>query len=366
MVTTKGKVAKDVNACGRGYLYSAAVAVLAAVIASAGTLKLVQDRSVAAPCSQCNSSLVRHLFSTPIFHENIKGKVDAPSMAEVALDGYTQVRDDAALLLQIRKIKYDQCMTLGHSKHMCGGYLNGDWKSALTYNDAFFTWQMSQGDKRVRRWRGMPRAMVFGSSSVSTSDNTPKAVDQFMKHLIELAIPKYFNALGISADDVPKFIIQAWAAVSEQASHTHVLHEHFSHGDCLLSGTFYPQAPEGSGPISFPDLRKTRRSKIYNSVPKEFFPGRSYAHVPRTGDLLLFPPWASHEVKRSRFGADSPARVVWAFNALVDRQDDSLPRLTRDWYRSGTKTDLNSFSSNGKGNGKGKTRQKRKKTLKTT
>lgn len=163
------------------------------------------------------------------------------------------------------------------------------------------------------------------------------SIRQLILHIKQQAIPEYFRGLGVSEANIPEFFIQAWAAVSETENDAHVVHEHFSNGNALCSGVFYAQAPQGSGPLRFSDIRKTA-SYRYSNVPDNFFPGANYDYTPVTGYLLLFPPWASHEVLPSPYGSEGPgdrARVVWAFNALVlagASGSGHLPVLTRDLF----------------------------------
>ena len=161
------------------------------------------------------------------------------------------------------------------------------------------------------------------------------AIRKLMIYIKQHAIPEYLRTIGVPEGGVPDFFIQAWAAVSERSNDTHVPHVHFSDGNALCSGVFYAQAPEGSGPLRFSDTRRTPCSEEYTEVPDEFFPGASYDYIPHTGDLLLFPPWAEHEVRPSLGIEPGRARIVWAFNAVVlTGTADSGPPvvLTRDLH----------------------------------
>ena len=138
-----------------------AVAVLAAMISSIGTLQVQSGKRVVTEIA-AEPSNVRPLFSTPIYYASLTGKVDVHSLAEMAIDGYTQLRNDANLLEKIRRTEMNECIKDEEEEELCGKYMSDEWNDVLTYTDAFFKWQMEQGDNGVRAWDGMPVNMAFG------------------------------------------------------------------------------------------------------------------------------------------------------------------------------------------------------------
>jgi len=253
---------------------------------------------------------IRHLFSTPLYQSNIADKIDMNHLTALATDGHRSVMEDADLRNTIRQNKETElCRDAGSQLEECKQILQD--VTQFTYNDMFFHWQMHHGEDKLPEFGGFSPNMIFFKKSDA---HTPE-LKAFMSHIRDVAVPRYMKALGVSKKDIPIFGIQMWAAVVASNDHTHQIHEHFTSGECLCSGVMYAQAPIGSGPISFKDVRKPRS----NEISSGYFPSSAYDHTPITGDLLLFPPWAPHEVKPSRnFKTDGSGvpRVAWAFNVM--------------------------------------------------
>ena len=299
---------------------------VAAVVASAGTTFLLRTPLPAA-VDGSSTGTVRHLFATPLYHDNIAGHADMAELAELATDGYRAltVDPDGTLVKSIRQSKARAvCSALRGLEHRkCSNVLQDI--NQFTYNDMLFHWQMNHGTDGMPKFGGFSPHMVF----FRRSDAHTPALKGLLDHIRDTAVPRYMQALGVddrgmkaifedseAIPDLETFGVQIWAGVASENGHVHQVHEHFTDGECLCSGVVYAQAPSGSGPISFKDVRQPRTG----GDTAGFFPSRSYHHTPATGDLLLFPPWAPHEVKRSDGfnpdGTDAP-RVAWAFNVLT-------------------------------------------------
>lgn len=105
------------------------------------------------------------------------------------------------------------------------------------------------------------------------------------------------------------FVIDAWANINGKGASN----SYHNHPNCLLSGSYYLDTPEGSGEIVFRDPREM----AYNYQPP-YAGGRLKTPLkavkPAPGLLLLFPPWLLHAVEPSGVDAE---RISVAFNAGV-------------------------------------------------
>ena len=162
--TGKKRMADDKKrmADENSFLTFAAVAIVAGISASAGTLLTQAFTSKEAIKYTTKTNTVQLLFSTPVYYANVTKNVDVRSLATLALEGYTHVRHDADLLQQMRILKMHECTRDSGDEKLCKKYLSDTWMDILTYNDAFFTWQMEQGENGVPAWTGMPPNMAFG------------------------------------------------------------------------------------------------------------------------------------------------------------------------------------------------------------
>jgi uncharacterized protein (TIGR02466 family) len=105
----------------------------------------------------------------------------------------------------------------------------------------------------------------------------------------------------------PEFELQSWANVHDRGGFN-FLH---MHDNCLLSGTFYLQVPEGSGDLVLRDPRPG----VLNSFAKGSGANacKDIRLRPDAGLIVLFPHWLEHFVEVH--GSDTP-RISIAFNAV--------------------------------------------------
>ena len=99
--------------------------------------------------------------------------------------------------------------------------------------------------------------------------------------------------------------MHAWASLHQGGS-THPRHVH---AGAVVSSVLYVRSPPGSGRICFHDPRG-------NGIPPF---ERELCHEPRTGDLLLFPPWLAHAVTSTPSNVEGP-RISVSLN-YVDLDD---------------------------------------------
>jgi hypothetical protein len=115
------------------------------------------------------------------------------------------------------------------------------------------------------------------------------------------------NASGL----VESSDLLAWASVHGNGS-SHLPH---IHRGALVSGVYYVSCPEGAGKIIFEDPR--------GALPPF---GNRVIHTPRTGQMLLFPPWLVHHVTPTT--STSRPRVSISFNIGGDWSATSDLSLT--------------------------------------
>lgn len=118
-------------------------------------------------------------------------------------------------------------------------------------------------------------------------------------------------ALAAAEADVGKWTkSDYWTRGDTNWSAGHTLHTHFG---SLCSGTYYAQAPSGSGPLLLLDPRSAGVG-VLNTI----------SVTPRPNDMVLFPPWLMHSVARSRCSSEEP-RIAVAFNSFFTANgDDSV------------------------------------------
>lgn len=102
--------------------------------------------------------------------------------------------------------------------------------------------------------------------------------------------------------------LHAWATVTSNGSY-HLSH---THPASLVSGVYYVDVPADAGPILFRDPRG----------PRPPFDAPLTIH-PRSGELLLFPSWLSHEVAPTPGAAP---RISIAFNMVGEWADTASVR----------------------------------------
>jgi uncharacterized protein (TIGR02466 family) len=98
--------------------------------------------------------------------------------------------------------------------------------------------------------------------------------------------------------------IQIWASVFIKGS-SHP--EHF-HSGALCSGVYYSASPAESAPLVLHDPRVAVVGS-HSTRPDAQFNCR-----PQAGDLVVFPPWATHHVGVHNSAA---RRVAWSFNLFI-------------------------------------------------
>ena len=115
------------------------------------------------------------------------------------------------------------------------------------------------------------------------------------------------HALSQMGAGSSSFVLDSWANIHDRGGYN-VVH---MHDGCLLSGSFYLQVPEGSGPLVFRDPRpgvlnapfKGPHANGHNDIQL----------APDAGLAVLFPNWLDHYVEPH---CNDVPRISISFNAL--------------------------------------------------
>lgn len=91
------------------------------------------------------------------------------------------------------------------------------------------------------------------------------------------------------------------------------------HPDCLWSGVYYVQAPEGAGQIEFTEPRTQNMMRTARHKPGEKRPRHCWTKVrytPTPGKMIIFPAWLYHSVDPNLSEADGEdaERIIISFN----------------------------------------------------
>lgn len=111
--------------------------------------------------------------------------------------------------------------------------------------------------------------------------------------------------------DLDRFevVMEGWANINGRGA----MNNFHNHPNCLLSGVYYLDTPQGSGNIVFRDPREAAQVYLPPYAAQAQRPPVA-AVTPEPGLLLVFPSWLLHAVERNAADAD---RVSVAFNAIV-------------------------------------------------
>lgn len=189
------------------------------------------------------------------------------------------------------------------------GRTGGATRLPAEQTDAFFRWQQQAGN----RIDSCP-PHVDGTHASDTAACTSRRDVLAIKSAVLNAAAVYGATLGWDEHAMAEVWgpedVQVWVGVLRGAER-HRSHVH-RHTD--VSGTYYLDAPPGAGELVFHDPRG----------PLPPFQ-HTVAVQPRTGELVMFPPWLVHEVEASRHRVPAP-RVALSFN--IGRDSMSRPDTT--------------------------------------
>jgi len=128
-----------------------------------------------------------------------------------------------------------------------------------------------------------------------------------LKELILRSGHSFIELLGLPP--IPLEIERAWINLfrpgAQEAQH--------SHDGSLLSATYYVEAPEGCGDLTFPDPISERRAhrRFTNTSGTTFLTLHEVAFKPEAGRLIMFESWAQHGIQCNK---SDKVRISLAFN----------------------------------------------------
>ena len=225
-----------------------ALAIAAASVAVTVAFLQQQQHSVEAAAVSSEGDTVQHLFSMPLYHVNVAGRIDVDSIAQLALNSFKKMTADDNLVLDaILEAKLKECRgNVECEEELEDDSMPGENQyTQLSLGDRFFYWQMNHGK------HGLPK--LKGYDGRGSQQNA--ALKDLLGFIRNTALPRYLRSLGMAVNAIPRYRIEIWAGVMrEQDDHSY--HEHFTDGECLASGVAYAMAPQGSGAIQFEDARQ--------------------------------------------------------------------------------------------------------------
>lgn len=122
--------------------------------------------------------------------------------------------------------------------------------------------------------------------------------------------------IGLS-DDYKQTLDTAWANIGSSYTRTEFAHRHVGNS---MVGVYYPKVDDDSGFLNLYNPNGEQEwiypSSVGNNVVDNFtmFTSQSYLVKPKTGTLVIFPPWVLHSVQMCN--KDSQ-RISIAFNCVM-------------------------------------------------
>ena len=131
---------------------------------------------------------------------------------------------------------------------------------------------------------------------------------------INSATSRISEELGYATDHVLK-VTTMWSIINPpgNGNRAHI------HPNCIWSGVYYVQAPEGAGQIEFTDPRTALIMSQAKHTAKKKRPRDCWTKVhfkPIPGRMLFFPSWLYHGVDPNMSKESGPKgdRVIMSFN----------------------------------------------------
>ena len=166
---------------------------------------------------------------------------------------------------------------------------------------------LAEDDTAGQRWS---REKGYkGYTSYASLNDLPRRDPAFaeLKKILDRHAAKFAGELAFDLGRKPR-LDSLWVNLMNPGGH-HTAH---IHPHSILSGTFYVEAPEGSGPIRFEDPRLPMMMAApvrREDAPEEL---RNFVSIePRSGLALMWESWLRHEVLPGTSRAD---RLSISFN----------------------------------------------------
>jgi len=144
---------------------------------------------------------------------------------------------------------------------------------------------LADEDTAGQRWS--KEHSYAGYTSYASLNDLPRRDPAFGKLAKILArhAAEFAKECAFALDRKPK-LDSLWANLLKSSGH----HSGHIHPHSMISGTFYVEVPQGSGPIRFEDPRLP----LMMAAPQR--PGTFFTIDPRPGMLLMWESWLRHEV----------------------------------------------------------------------
>ncbi|MGE0626868.1 MAG: TIGR02466 family protein [Hyphomicrobiaceae bacterium] len=118
----------------------------------------------------------------------------------------------------------------------------------------------------------------------------------------------FARALDLELAGRPLVLDSLWINVLDRGG----VHSGHIHPNCVISGTYYVEAPDGAGAIRFEDPRLPLMMAAPQRKARARPDNRSFVEIaPRPGMLLMWESWLRHEVLPNRA---SDSRISVSFN----------------------------------------------------
>jgi len=144
---------------------------------------------------------------------------------------------------------------------------------------------LADEDTAGQRWS--KEHSYAGYTSYASLNDLPRRDPAFgeLAKILTRHAAEFAKECAFALDRKPK-LDSLWANLLKSSGH----HSGHIHPHSMISGTFYVEVPQGSGPIRFEDPRLP----LMMAAPQR--PGTFFTIDPRPGMLLMWEGWLRHEV----------------------------------------------------------------------
>tara|TARA_B100001996_G_scaffold193693_1_gene148288 strand:+ start:418 stop:1017 length:600 start_codon:yes stop_codon:yes gene_type:complete len=119
---------------------------------------------------------------------------------------------------------------------------------------------------------------------------------------------QYCQYMGFNAD-IPTEVVSSWFSMFKKGDYGH-LHEH---GNADVSGVYYFKTNGNDGDIYFQNPNSNMMSSTFY---RDSMFTIDHTYSPAEGQLLLFPGWLKHGIKRNK---TDNTRISFSFNIHFDK-----------------------------------------------
>ena len=157
---------------------------------------------------------------------------------------------------------------------------------------------------------GLERSNKGGWHSINFKLGIENSIQQKFAIKMQKYILKVFQNYGWKTENKNIRIKEMWAVINKKGDFN-VLH---THPNCYLSSAYYVKAPENCGRFQIEDPNIARRHSYPEVHKKNEFNLEVAGIEVNEGDLLIFPGYLPHKVKKNESDED---RIVISFNVDI-------------------------------------------------